>query len=252
VRLSASDALSDLPAGLRKDLLDAFNEIVGNYQQRRWEPSELNGGKLCESVYTVVRGLADGSYPARSNKPRNMVTACNAMEQETSQPRAVRIQVPRMIVALYEIRNNRGVGHAGGDVAPNEMDATAVLYMSKWLVAEVVRVIHTLTIAEATDVVEALVERQVALVWRHESKKRVLKTGLTIKKNVLLLLLSETGDVPEADLVAWLEHKNVANLRKDVFRPGHKARLWEYDESARTIRLLPPGIEAAEALTAAG
>lgn len=248
--LSAADALSALPTGLRKDLLDAFNEIVNNYQQRRWEPSELNGGKLCEAVHTIIRGLADGSYLARSSKPRNMVAACNAMEHETSQPRSVRIQIPRMIIALYEIRNNRGVGHAGGDVDPNEMDATAVLYMSKWLMAEVVRVIHTFTTEEASNVVEALVERQVALVWRHESKKRVLKTGLTLKKNALLLLLSETGDVPEADLVSWLEHNNVTVLRRDVLRPGHKARLWEYDETVRTLRLLPPGIEAAEALVA--
>lgn len=246
-----ADALSDLPPSLRKDLLDAFNEIVTNYQQRRWEPSELNGGKLCEAVYTVIKGLADGSYPDRSNKPRNMVDACKAMENAAAQPRSVRIQIPRMLVALYEVRNNRGVGHAGGDVDPNEMDATVVLYMSKWLMAELVRVLHTVTTEQATDIVEALVERQVALVWRHEDKKRVLKTGLTLKQNTLLLMLSETGDVPEADLIGWLEHKNPANLRRDVLRPGHKARLWEYDEKARTLRLLPPGIEAAETLAAA-
>jgi len=252
VTLSASDALADLPSGLRRDLLDAFNEIVNNYQQGRWEPSELNGGKLCETVFTIIRGLADGTFPPRSHKPSNMVDACRAMERASGQPRSIRIQIPRMLVALYEIRNNRGVGHAGGDVDPNEMDATAVLYMSKWLMAEVVRVIHTLDTASATDVVEALVERQVALVWRHELKKRVLKTGLTLKNNILLLLLSETGDVNEADLLAWLEHKNVSALRRDVLKPGHKARLWEYDAAARTIRLLPPGIQAAEALVAAG
>lgn len=157
-----------------------------------------------------------------------------------------------MLVALYEVRNNRGVGHAGGDVNPNEMDATVVLYMSKWLVAELVRVLHTLTTDEAADVVEALIERQVPLVWRHESKKRVLKTGLTLKKNVLLLLLAESGDVAEDALASWLEHTNRGNLRKNVLRPGHKERLWEFDEAEGTLRLLPPGIEAAEALVAAG
>lgn len=59
-----------------------------------------------------------------------------------------------------EIRNNRGVGHAGGDVDPNDRDATAVPYMSKWLVAELVRVLHTLTSAEATEIVEVLIERR--------------------------------------------------------------------------------------------
>jgi hypothetical protein len=246
--LAPADAFKLLPCGLRDDLVDAYNDIVQNYAERRWEPAELNGGKLCEVAYTIVRGLADESFPPRSKKPRNMVDACKAMESEAAQPRSVRIQIPRMIMALYEIRNNRGVGHAGGDVDPNEMDATAVLHTSKWLMAELVRILHTLSTVEATDIVESLIERQIALVWHHGDKKRILRPGLTWKQNTLLLLLSESGDVPEASLVGWLEHSSVAIFRRDVLRPGHKQRIWEYDEAQRTVRLLPPGIEAAEKL----
>lgn len=244
--LAPADAFKSVPSGLRDDLLNAYNEIVNNFAERRWEPAELNGGKLCEAAFTIVRGLADGTFEARSKKPRNMVDACKDMEKESAQPRSVKIQIPRMIVALYEIRNNRGVGHAGGDVDPNEMDATTVLYMSKWLVAELVRVLHTLTTTEATEIVEALIERQVVLVWSSGDKKRVLKPGLTWKKNTLLLLLTETGEVAEADLFRWIEHKSLPAYRRDVLRPGHKERLWEYDESTRTVRLLTPGVEAAE------
>lgn len=246
--LEPADAFKSLPIGLRNDLLNAYNDILRNFAERRWEPAELNGGKLCEAAYTIVRGLADGDFPARSRKPRNMVDACKDMEKEAAQPRSMKIQIPRMIVALYEIRNNRGVGHAGGDVDPNEMDATAVLYMSKWLVAELVRVVHPLTTTEAASIVEALVERQVAVVWNAGDKKRVLKPGLTWKKNTLLLLLSESGEVAEADLLRWSEHKSLAAYRRDVLRPGHKDRLWEYDQTDRTVRLLTPGIEAAEQL----
>lgn len=91
-----------------------------------------------------------------------MVSACRNLEKEQG-PRSARIQIPRMVIALYEIRNNRGVGHAGGDVDPNHMDATAVVYMSKWVVAELVRLLHGLTTDEATELVDALVEREVAL-----------------------------------------------------------------------------------------
>jgi hypothetical protein len=246
--IAPADAFKSLPSGLRDDLLDAYNEIVKTFAERRWEPAELNGGKLCEAAYTIVRGLADGNFPGRSNKPRNIVAACHGMEQETAQPRSVRVQIPRMIVALYEVRNNRGVGHAGGDVDPNEMDATAVLYMSKWLVAELVRVLHGLRTTEATEIVEALIERQVALVWSSGHKKRVLRPGLTWKQNTLLLLLSETSEVAEADLFRWIEHTSLAVYRRDVLRPGHKQRLWEYDDATWRIHLLTPGIEAAEQL----
>ena len=241
-------AFAELPAALAKDLLDAYAEIVINFAEGRWEPSELNGGKLCEAVYTIIDGYMGGTYQPRAAKPKSMAAACQKLE--TTYPgahRSPRIQIPRMIVALYEIRNNRGVGHAGGDVNPNQMDATAVLYMSKWLMAELVRLLHGLTTDEATELVEVLVEREIALVWKWGDKRRVLKTGLTLKQQVLLLL-SSVNEATDAELVVWLEHKRVGDLRKNVLRPMHAARLIDYDVMTMELRLLPPGIAEAEAL----
>lgn len=248
MKITAAQALSALPAGLRSDLLDAYREIVNNYAERRWEPAALNGGKLCEAVYSVVWGVADGSYPSRARKPQNLVDACKGMEAEAHLPRSIRIQIPRMLVALYEIRNNRGVGHAGGDVDPNEMDATAVLYISKWLVAELVRSLHSVSTEEATELVDALVAREASLIWRSGTQKRVLRPSFTWRQKVLLLLGSEAGPVLEADLAGWLEHPSLPRLRRDVLRPAHKERLIEFDETNATLRLLPPGVEAAETL----
>src|SRR5438034_1154534 len=120
--------LAGVPVGLRTPLIDSHNAITKNFREHRWEPSELNGGKFCEVVYTILKGYIDGSFPAAPAKPGNMVDACRALEQADAArfPRSVRIQIPRMLVALYEIRNNRGVGHVGGDVVPNHMDAVAV------------------------------------------------------------------------------------------------------------------------------
>lgn len=252
--LAPEDAFAILPATLRKDLLDAFNEIVKNYREHRWEPSELNGGKLCEAVYTICVGWLDGGkYPARATKPRNLPQACWDMEKTYSHvpdSRTARILVPRMMMGLYDIRNNRGVGHSGAEVDPNKMDATAVLYVAKWLVAELVRLLHTLTTDEATAIVDGLIEREVAWVWTHEDKKRVLRKGLTWKQQTLALMLTEAGDVAEADLFRWLEHPGLPSFRKDVLKPLHTARHIEYDMDKRTVRLLPPGVTAAEALVA--
>jgi len=247
--LDPRNALGSLPTGLVDDLLSAFREVVKNYSENRWEPSELNGGKLCETAYTIVEGyLAGGTYEARARKPRNMVASCAKLENlNPNAPRSARIQIPRMIVALYEIRNNRGVGHAGGDVNPNHMDATAVLYMAKWVVAELIRLLHGLSTTEAAAVVDGLVERQVSLVWSLDGVKRVLVGKLTYRQQTLLLLVGD-GAATEADLLRWLEHKRPADYRKDVLRPMHRSRLIEYDEVAKTVSLLPPGVAEAEDL----
>jgi hypothetical protein len=67
-----------------------------------------------------------------------------------------------------------------------------------------------------------------------------------------VLLLTEAGDVAEADLFQWLEHPGPPSLRKDVLKQLHKARLIEYDTDKRTVRLLSPGVTAAEDLVTVG
>ena len=235
-----------LPAQLRLDLLGAFEEIVRNFAEGRWEPSELNGGKLAEAAYSVCEGLATGNLPLRAQKPGNMVAACKALEQHTAAPRSIRIQVPRMIVAIYEIRNNRNVGHVGGDVDPNHMDAVCVLQMAKWIVAELVRVMHQLPVDEAAELVDALVERDVPLVWKVNGQRRVLDPRMSAKDRTLLLLHGATGSVEEARLRGWVEYANSSLYRRDVLRRAHRDKLLEYDPGTTMVTISPRGIAYVE------
>lgn len=244
--MDISKALGHLPEDLRQELLDAFNEIVSNFREGKWEPSELNGGKLCEVAYSILRGHVDGNYPTHSSKPNNMVDDCKAFELAPKTfPRSVRIQIPRMLIALYEVRNNRGVGHVGGEVDPNHMDASLVLNMSKWIMAELVRMFHGVDTKTATEVVELLTERELPIIWQVNEKKRILRPGLSMKDKTLLLLYSQSS-VSEADLVTWIEHTNASIYRRDVLVKGHKAKLWEYDKSSRIVTLSPIGSDIVE------
>jgi hypothetical protein len=244
----ASAAFSGIPSSLRTDLLKAFSEIVRNFRERRWEPSELNGGKLCEVVYSILEGYINGKFPTKATKPKNMVDACRALEKADSSlfSRSIRIQIPRMLITLYEVRNNRGVGHVGGDVDPNHMDARVVLELSKWIMAELVRVFHNLKPDDATQFVERLVDRTLLVVWDVGGVKRVLQTGLSKKDETLLLLYSSDGPVSEAELVTWVEHSNPSVYRRDILRKAHRARLVEYNEKNGTVELSPTGVAYVE------
>ena len=238
-----------LPESLRNELLSAYAEIVRNYRERRWEPSELNGGKLCEVVYSILKGHAAGSYPKRSTKPSNMVDACRRLENETSSiPRSIRIQIPRMLMALYEVRNNRGVGHVGGDVDPNHMDATCVVEMSKWLMSELVRLFHNVSTEAASAAVSALVERTLPTVWEVGNNLRVLDPKMSMRDRTLILLYHRRGAVRETDLCQWVEHSNAAVYRRDVLRKAHRSKLLEYDAAAGTVEISPVGIDYVERL----
>lgn len=245
--MNPTAVLSAVSSGLRNELLDSFSEIVRNYREGRWEPSELNGGKLCEVVYSILRGHVDGKMPTRATKPKNMVDACKSFESaDASFPRSVRIQIPRMLVSLYEVRNNRGVGHVGGDVNPNGMDARLVLETAKWIVAELVRVFHDVPISEAQEVVERLTDRTLPIVWTADDTKRVLDPGLSKRDQTLLLLYSSNGPVSEAELVKWVEHSNPSAYRRDILRKAHSARLIEYGQATGEVQITPLGVQYVE------
>jgi len=249
--IDQAKVFTGVPAGLREPLLKSYREIGSNYIEHRWEPAELNGGKFCEVVYAIAAGAISGTFAATPSKPANMVLACRALE--LSQPdanragdRSLRILIPRMLPALYEIRNNRGVGHVGGDVDPNFLDATAVFEMSSWVLAELVRIFHSTSTKEAQEAVDALIERKHPLIWEFENTRRVLAPRMKKADQVLLLLHAKPGWVSETDMIAWVEHSNVTVFRGDILRELHKSRFIEFDVRQHRMRISPLGVKEVE------
>lgn len=231
--------LSTLPTGLRTPLIEEYSSIVQNFMERRWSPSELSGGKFCEIVYTILDGYSSGSFAASPNKPRNFVDACRALESKAATARSFQILIPRLLPTLYEIRNNRGVGHAGGDVDPNQMDASAVLAMSSWVMAELVRVFHNVTIEEAQLAADSLVERPMPFVWSDGDIRRVLRTNLKLKDQIMLLLGAESAAVKADDIFSWTEYSNRSHFNK-VLNELHGKRFIELQKTGNVL-VLPPG-----------
>ena len=249
--LESSKVLVGIPAGLRNPLLQSYQEIGTNFAEHRWEPSELNGGKFCEIVYTIIDGTLKGLYASKPSKPVNMVQACQDLEKIKADPnqvgdRSLRILIPRMLVALYEIRNNRGVGHAGGDVDPNLMDATAVYGMASWTLAELVRVFHSVSTQEAQETVDVLVERKLTLVWQIGGTRRVQDSKMKKGEQALVLLYSRPGWVSEEDLYRWVEYSTESAFRDNILRAFHHERLIEYEEKEHRARISPLGSKRVE------
>lgn len=250
--IDAARLLAGLPLGLRGELLEAYGEIVSNYLERRWGAAELNGGKLCEVVYSILNGVVKGPMPQRATKPTNMLLACQALEKQSADAnrvgdRSMRIMLPRLLPVLYEVRNNRGVGHVGGDVSANQMDAEAVQAMASWVMAELVRIFHDVDVKTAQEAVDALVERKTPLIWELESgMRRVLDASMGAKDQTLLLLHHSPGWVASTDLFDWIEYSTPSNYRKNVLVPLHDDRRIEHDSDRGRVRISPKGAKDVE------
>lgn len=242
--VSTAAAIAGIPSTLRDELLGRFKDVVRNYRNGHWESASLNAGKFAEVVYTILRGRADGVYPSRATKPRNMLEACRALEsvdEGRMGGHGMRITIPRAIPPIYDIRNNRGVGHAGAEIDPAHMDAEFALHTCQWILAELVRVYHELPPANARAVVEALIEREVPLIWEVGGVKRILDPGLGAPQRVLLLLYAAPGAVNEEELLQWTEYANAARFRRTILPELHTRALIHYDRDAGTAEISPVG-----------
>ena len=243
--------LANLPTGLRDPLLKYYREIAERFVEHRWEPSELNGGKFCEAVYTIVEGAIAGKFSEKPSKPKDMVQACRALEGLPADSnrvgdRSLRILIPRALLPLYEIRNNRGVGHVGGDVNPNLLDATAVYGTASWVIAELIRIFHGVSTEDAQVAVDALSERKVPLVWKIDDIRRIQDAEMSTSDQALLLLHATPGWVSERELAGWVDYSSVSMFRTRVLEPLHKARLIEYDRAKARAHISPLGSKGVE------
>lgn len=245
--MDASSAFSQLPIGLREELVAEYRQIIKNFAERRWSASELSAGRFCEIVYSILDGRAKSLFPLKASKPNDFVASCRKLESNSHQPRSFQILIPRMLPALYEVRNNRGVGHVGGDVDPNYMDATAVVSMCNWIMGELVRVLHSTSTEDAQALVDSLSGRHVPLVWQIGEEKKILDPSLSLKEQILVLLASHPGPVEIETLRVWTMYKNKSYFRA-LIKKLSDDRLVHVDQNQ--VEILPPGSNAAEDIIA--
>lgn len=227
-------------------MLAEFAKITRSYREGRWEAAELDGGRLCEVAYTILDGYtADSSFALIASKPSNLPLSCKGLASRSGYPDSARLTIPKVLVALYDVRNRRGVGHVGGDVSANHMDAELVLAMAKWIVAELVRLFHNTDVRTATEVVDALVDRTLPVIWEVDGVKRHSTRRSRWPIRPLLLLYAEPGAVSDKDLAKYLQQPRLANYRRVVDRL-HKARTVEWNTATGMVTLSPLGREDVE------
>lgn len=242
-----SDDLQDifqvLPAGLSDPLISCYQELLDRYRGGDWEGVGLKAGKIVEIVYSIINGEVTGQMPTAPSKPPNMVDACMSIERtpKGSFPRSIRIQIPRALCFIYELRNNRAIGHVSGEIDPNHMDAEMFLRASKWLLAELVRYYGQHDVNDAREVVESVTTKTFHIIWEGGERKRILNASLTAKQKSLVFLYFEPGAVPVAELMGWVEYKNSTDFKRNVLLDLHKKALVDFDKKNGVVRILPPG-----------
>lgn len=114
--------------------------------------------------------------------------------------------------------------------------------VADWVVCELIRINHGLSLEEAQDLVDGISIRELPTIWEVAGRRRVLKEGLSARDEALLLLYSTAESaVPVEDLCDWVEYSNLAVFKSKVIALMHKQRLVEYDREIDSVILSPKG-----------
>lgn len=229
---------SNLPDELKDALNKHFHEIKQNYSFQRYEPSELNGGKFSEIVLKILEWHTEGGkYTPLGQRYKNFNQVTRNFETKTSYNDSIRFHIPQALNVLYGIRNKRGVAHHAGEIDSNHMDATLVVAVTDWIMAELVRIFHNISIKEAQDLVESLTVKQIPVVWQIGDNLRVItppgKKLQTREKILILLYEAYPKPITVMNLLKWTEYdpKNRGRFRNSILKELHKQDLIHLDQT---------------------
>lgn len=251
--INLEHALSNISEKFRNKIITSYLELkqryVGASRDASWDAAGLSAGKFCESVFRFLQNEFTGTHIAFGKHIPNFADECGKLIKlpNTVGNESTRVIIPRALIYLYTLRGKRGIGHVGGDVEANQIDMVTIVRNCDWIICELIRVYHNLSLEEAQAIVDALSQRELPFIWHVAGKKRVIKLGLSYRQQTLLLLYAEPNNgILTEDLCEWVEHPRIREFRSTVLGKLHGERLIEYDKINEIAYLSPLGIEEVE------
>jgi hypothetical protein len=228
-----------VPAELARETLQSFSEAKRRFHLADYMPNAVAGGRFSEAVLRILEWTTTGSYVALSDpkfKAETIINKLAALPAGTF-PESVRLHIPRAVRVIYDIRNKRNTAHLSDGIDPNMQDATLVGSTMAWILAELVRLHHSVAPQEAQGIIDGLITREVPMIQMFEEHPRLLKDiGASDHVLVLLYWVGSPG-VKRATLSQWLPLSMRTNLSRTLARL-HATHLVHYVDSTARITLL--------------
>ncbi len=242
-------ALTGIDKIFRDRIVKAYIDLRSAYITGEYDAAGLRAGIFAESLARLIEQELTGKHTPFGTSLSNFADLCRSFEKidKSRGIETLRVIIPRALLFIYTLRNKRGIGHVGGDVEANQIDAASCIRTADWCICELVRIYHKLSLEEAQEILDAIAVRQLPDIWNVGGKRRVLRVGLSYSNQVLLLLHGcESSVVLSEDLADWIEHPRIRDFRTKVLAKLHSQRMVEWDQESDSVLLSPLGVKHVE------
>lgn len=215
VRVRVGFIAATVPTGLVDEVLDAFAEAKRRFYRNDLRPSEIEGGRFSEAVFRILQWTTTNKYTPIGKTLPGVSTLIDKLENAQGSD-SVRLHIPRTLRLIYDIRNKRDVAHLADGIDPSQQDATLVVRNMEWVLAELVRLFHSVSPAEAHRIIADLVSKDVPLVQVFDGYPRVLKQLKASDHLLVLLYWRGAEGATYEELNAWARPAMRANLKRTL------------------------------------
>jgi len=246
-------ALFNIDKKFRDKIISSYKEIKSRYSKSlyslEYDSAGLSAGKFCESILRFLQDKLTGTFIPFGTHVKNFNDECFKLINlpQTAGNESLRVIMPRALSFLYTLRGKRGIGHVGGDIEANKIDIETIVRNADWVICELIRIFHNLSLEEAQAIVDSISEKQLPEIWEVAGKKRILSTNLDYKEKTLLLLYQSQENFEFAsDLFDWIEYSDFSMYKRAILKPMHDKKLIEFSQKDDIVHLSPTGIKLVE------
>jgi len=212
-----------LPPILVIELKNAYNEMKNRYLLNDLRPNEVEGGRFAEAAFRILEFRTTNTFtPLGKPLATDNIIRQMANIPELKDVDAVRLHMPRALRVIYDIRNNRDVAHLADDIDPNLQDATLVVAICDWVMAEFVRLYHSVSGDEAYKIISGIVKKKLPLVQVFDGYLKTLNPGWGPSERILVTLYQrDAGGATIGELTTWLKPSQRPNIRRTLRKLEH-------------------------------
>jgi hypothetical protein len=207
---------SGVPRVLADELMEAYLEAKRKFYLGDLRPSAVEGGRFSEAAFRILQWATDGGKYTAVGKTLPTVDDLLKKFINSQGPDSVRKHIPRALQVIYMIRNTRDAAHLADGIDPNLQDASLVVGVMNWALAEFVRLYHAVTANDAQRIIEQIVVREVPVTQTVRGFPRVLRDLRAGEHCLVLLYGAGSQGIAYSDLLQWVRPKMKTNLRRTL------------------------------------
>jgi len=218
--------------------LDGHAEVKRNYYLGGLRLAEVEGGRFCEAAFRLLEQAANFAITPLGKQLDTEKLILRLQNLPPTYRDSIRLHIPRALRLVYDIRNKRDAAHLADGIDPNMQDATLVLSVVDWILAEFIRLYHNVAADEARKIVETIVARGAPIVQDFDGFLKVLNPDLNAGDWCLVLLYQCGASGATFDQISeWVRPDMRTNLRRTLHRLVHDKAFAHETGSAFLITL---------------